>query len=412
MKLNVADKTAYIYVTGEIGCDEQGYWEGYCLKNWQDDYTAALNAGCKEIVLRVNSPGGDLFEGFALHDAIRLSEVPVRCEVLGLCASAATLVAYACADVKIGEHSYMGLHEPFTYGQGGTVAELEKFLDDFRGVRERAFSVYVARTGRTMEEVLAELAETKMYAGAKAVELGWADAVLSTDEDLPEQNHPEGGDEVSPQARTMQGEEMHVTGAGPRMQAEDGGDVQQGGATESGEGSGAVEADAARADAPGDASAPGEVREAPGAEAGAETAGVPPVSVEPHEGDTDAGGVLAKFQAWMRGLAMRALRVGRAASEARGAGTDYRAAYEAAMASMHAAHRAERAAREAAAGEVAEVRAELAEAEKRLEAAPRAGVQVADLPAASDAVPGVVRDLRADFKRGGIDAVVRGRKRG
>lgn len=199
MKFNQVDKTAHVYISGFIGDDEESWFGGYSLKNWQDDYSAAVAAGASEIVLRINSEGGSLMEGFALADAIKASEIPVRCEVLGVCASAATLVAYACQEVAVGEHSFIGVHEP-SGGLYGTLAQCEQQMGAFKSLRAKVFERYAAVTGRSVEELEAELATDRLYNAQDAVAKGWATCVMSTDEDKPEDEPAEEkpGEEPAP----------------------------------------------------------------------------------------------------------------------------------------------------------------------------------------------------------------------
>ena len=212
MKFNQVDKTAHVYISGFIGDDEDSWFGGYSLKNWQDDYSAAVAAGATQIVLRLNSEGGSLMEGFALADAIKASEIPVRCEVLGLCASAATLVAYACQSVAVGEHSFIGVHEP-SGGCYGTVAQWEQQMGVFRTLRAKVFEKYSAVTGRSVEELEAELETDKIYNAQDAVAKGWATSVMSTEEDKPEEKPEEEekpadepADEPEPEDKPADGE--------------------------------------------------------------------------------------------------------------------------------------------------------------------------------------------------------------
>lgn len=199
MKFNQVDKSAHIFITGTIGEEENSWFGGYNLKNWQNDYSAAVAAGATEIVLRINSEGGSLMEGFALADAVKASKLPVRCEVLGICASAATIVAYACESVAIGEHSFMGLHEP-SGGLFGTLEECKQQLGVFEQLRGKVYETYAKVTGRSVEDLVAELATEKIYNAQDAVAKGWVNSVMSTDDDKPADEPAETPAEEKPEA--------------------------------------------------------------------------------------------------------------------------------------------------------------------------------------------------------------------
>ena len=69
--------------------------------NLPDKLKAAANQGASSITLRVNSPGGDVFSALSMYDAIRSCKMPVRAEVHGLAASAASLL---CMRRRYGSH--------------------------------------------------------------------------------------------------------------------------------------------------------------------------------------------------------------------------------------------------------------------------------------------------------------------
>lgn len=89
MQAGTSGAVAVVDVTGVIGWDD-----AQCLE-FADKLKAAANQGASSITLRVNSPGGDVFSALSMYDAIRSCKMPVRAEVHGLAASAASLLCMA-----------------------------------------------------------------------------------------------------------------------------------------------------------------------------------------------------------------------------------------------------------------------------------------------------------------------------
>lgn len=143
---------------------------------------AALRSiGNRDVTVNINSPGGDVFEGIAIYNRLREHPGKVNVKVLGLAASAASIIAMAGDTIKIGASSFIMIHNAWVLAVGNRhdMREVSDFLEPF----DRALAdVYVARTGQELATVQAAMdAETWMN-GSTAVELGYADALLAADD--------------------------------------------------------------------------------------------------------------------------------------------------------------------------------------------------------------------------------------
>lgn len=118
----------------------------------------------KTIKILLNSPGGDAFEGLAVQSLLRRHGARVEIEVVGLAASAASIIAMAGDSIAMHEGSLMMVHQPWTFavGDADEMRTTAEFLDK---VNASGLDVYTRRTGRTREDI-AELvsAETWMTA--------------------------------------------------------------------------------------------------------------------------------------------------------------------------------------------------------------------------------------------------------
>lgn len=143
---------------------------------------AALRSiGNKDVVVNINSPGGDVFEGIAIYNRLREHQGKITVKVLGLAASAASVIAMAGDEVQIGASSFLMIHNAWVLAIGNRhdMREVADFLEPF----DRALAdVYVARSRQDLGTVQAAMDAETWFNGSQAVELGYADSLLAADE--------------------------------------------------------------------------------------------------------------------------------------------------------------------------------------------------------------------------------------
>lgn len=153
---------------------------------WGDEVTPDLfreelkqHAG--DLTVVINSPGGDVFAGLAIYNALVNHNGNVTVRVDGLAASIASVIAMAGDKIIMSPGSMIMIHRPSVYAVG-TVDDMEKAKDVLMKIEEGITPIYAKRTGLS-DEKIAELleAETWMLAD-KAVELGFADEVSEAPE--------------------------------------------------------------------------------------------------------------------------------------------------------------------------------------------------------------------------------------
>lgn len=135
MQAGTSGAVAVVDVTGVIGWDD-----AQCLE-FADKLKAAANQGASSITLRVNSPGGDVFSALSMYDAIRSCKIPVRAEVHGLAASAASLLCMAADTVAMSESAKFMVHQPYA-GVWGNPDEIMNYAAMLIKERERMFAIY------------------------------------------------------------------------------------------------------------------------------------------------------------------------------------------------------------------------------------------------------------------------------
>lgn len=163
----------YVDIMDVIGEDFWG--DGVSAKSVQ----ARLDAlSGRDITVRVNSPGGNFYDGLAIYNALAQHSGKVTVHVLAMAASAASVLIMAADEILMGSGSQIMIHEARTVAIG-TKADMAKASEYLGQVDQIMHGIYAARTGLDEAEIAAMIeAETFMDA-TTAVEKKFADGVLS-----------------------------------------------------------------------------------------------------------------------------------------------------------------------------------------------------------------------------------------
>jgi ATP-dependent Clp protease protease subunit len=129
-----------------------------------------------EIKVYINSDGGDVFAGQAIHSMLKRHKAKVKVYIDGLAASIASVIAMAGDEIYMPSNSMMMLHNPWTLVLGNS-EELRKIADDLDKIREGIVAAYQTKTALSKDKIIEMMdAETWMTAD-EAVRLGFADKV-------------------------------------------------------------------------------------------------------------------------------------------------------------------------------------------------------------------------------------------
>lgn len=133
--------------------------------------------GAGDVLLRINSPGGDVWDGLAMFNDLVGHAGRVEVEITGLAASAASFVALAGDRVSIAENAFMMIHNAWVMevGDRHRMAEAAAVLQQ---IDEALAATYAARADLTAEEAAAMMDAETWLGAAEAVELGFAEAQL------------------------------------------------------------------------------------------------------------------------------------------------------------------------------------------------------------------------------------------
>lgn len=130
------------------------------------------------LIVRINSPGGNVFEGTAIHNYLRTMESQVVVRVDGVAASIASVIAMAGDRIEMPENAMMFIHNPMMLSIGNA-AVMRKAAEDLDNVRDSMASSYLRRAGdKLTKETLYALLDAETWLSAQqSVDHGLADVV-------------------------------------------------------------------------------------------------------------------------------------------------------------------------------------------------------------------------------------------
>lgn len=164
------DGEATVYIYGDIG----GWFGGVVAEDVAKEI-AALDV--ETLNVRMNSPGGLVFDGVAIYNALAAHKANVVVTIEGIAASIASVIAMAGDTIRIGEGSSMMVHKPWSFAMGDAevLRKEAEVLDILEG---GIVDIYAARTGKSAKDIADMLAAETWLRGQAAVDEGFADEMV------------------------------------------------------------------------------------------------------------------------------------------------------------------------------------------------------------------------------------------
>lgn len=172
-----SDETISIYDV--IGADWTG--EGITSKRIAG---ALRKIGKQDVTVHVNSPGGDFFEGIAIYNLLREHPAKVTVKVMGLAASAASVIAMAGDSIQISEVGFLMVHNAWAVAIGNR-HDMRSAADTLEPFDDAMAGLYAGRAEVDKTEAAKWMDAETWFNGSQALEAGLADALLSS-EDIDE----------------------------------------------------------------------------------------------------------------------------------------------------------------------------------------------------------------------------------
>lgn len=166
-----ADDVAEILLYDMIGADFFG--DGVTAKDFRDQLKGIK---AKTLNLRINSPGGNVFEAAAILAALDDWKGRIEVDVDGLAASAASVVAMTGDRVRMASNAMMMIHDPYTSVRGGA-EEMRSTAEVLDKLKSQIIATYRRKSKRSEGELSAMMSAETWLVGKDAVEAGLADEV-------------------------------------------------------------------------------------------------------------------------------------------------------------------------------------------------------------------------------------------
>lgn len=130
----------------------------------------------RDVTVQINSPGGDMFEGIAIYNLLRAHPARITVDVLGIAASAASVIAMAGDNIRMAPSSFLMLHNAWgvVIGNRHDMAEAATLFERFDGALA---DIYSARSGMARSEIATLLDAETFLTAEEAVAAGLADII-------------------------------------------------------------------------------------------------------------------------------------------------------------------------------------------------------------------------------------------
>jgi ATP-dependent protease ClpP protease subunit len=171
-----APDTAAIYLYGEIG-----YWGVEA----QDFVRDLMSLRVSHIILHINSPGGEVFDGLAIFHALRDHPATIETRVDGLAASAASFVALAGDTVVMQRNAQMMIHDASGI-EIGNAQDMRTMADLLDMCSDNIADIYAQQAGGTVEQWRTAMKVETWYSAAEALAAGLCDEVAGADDETGE----------------------------------------------------------------------------------------------------------------------------------------------------------------------------------------------------------------------------------
>lgn len=180
-------------VMGSAGDDTITMYDMIGSDGWSEGVTAkrigaALRSiGSRDVTVSINSPGGDFFEGLAIYNLLREHPHKVTVKVVGLAASAASVIAMAGDEIQVAKSGFLMIHNAWSVviGNRHDLRSAAEVMDQFDASMA---GLYAQAAGITDKEAAALMDAETWMTGQAALDAGFATALLSADEVVAEQD--------------------------------------------------------------------------------------------------------------------------------------------------------------------------------------------------------------------------------
>lgn len=173
-----SDKPPELLLYGIIS-SQTSWWEDRVTPTQFNADLAALGENVPEIVVRINSGGGDVFAANAIFTRLKDHPANITVKIDGWAASAATIIAMAGDTIKIARNGVFMIHDPaMTVWDTFKAEDFEKMAEELKVIKQSIVNTYAMKTGRKPEDIETLMAEETWWTGDTAVENSFCDELM------------------------------------------------------------------------------------------------------------------------------------------------------------------------------------------------------------------------------------------
>lgn len=169
---NKAETKAEILIYGSIGFS---WYEDSISANSFVEALKALPDTINEIDVRINSPGGDVFEGWVIYNRLKQHKAKITTHIDGMAASIASIIMLAGDTIIMGEGAQIMIHNAWTFA-GGNSRELDAVSNRLQEIDQQLISAYAKKTKLSRDEISGYMEKETWFNADLAMELGFADS--------------------------------------------------------------------------------------------------------------------------------------------------------------------------------------------------------------------------------------------
>lgn len=163
--------SAEIWLYEDIG---EGWFGGISAKKFADELKAAGDV--KDIYVRINSVGGNVFDGIAMYNSLKRHQAHISVSIDGIAASIASVIAMAGDKIDMAENASMMIHDPWTLAFG-SAPDLRKQADELDKIRDNIATTYQAKSSLDADRISGMMAEETWMTASEALDFGFVDTL-------------------------------------------------------------------------------------------------------------------------------------------------------------------------------------------------------------------------------------------
>lgn len=178
--VSAEDSAHTITLTGFVG--DEWVYDDYARPITLARVDAALRSiGDNRATVYINSPGGSMFEGIAIYNRLREHKAGVTVKVIGIAASAASVISMAGDKREIAKSAFLMIHNCWSLIAGNR-HKLLQAAEQFEEFDKSMAGIYADATGIEFARAVELMDKESYLSGSTAVELGFSTSLMSSDE--------------------------------------------------------------------------------------------------------------------------------------------------------------------------------------------------------------------------------------